>query len=118
MVMVVAHPVLVTSGGAGGLDPTDETLVDEDAERVVDRLPGDRADLVPHDLGQLFGGGVRAGADGLHDRQTLCGDLEPATSQLLLEALLLDRIMSEGLLLRGVGHDEQVKQTFWTQSRV
>jgi hypothetical protein len=38
MVVVVADPVLVASGRAGGLDAPDETLLGEDAEGVVHRL--------------------------------------------------------------------------------
>jgi len=112
--VVVTNAVLVTSRRAGGLDPTNKTLVSKGAERVIGCLPGDRADLVPNNFGQLFGGGMGVGGDGLHDRQTLGGDLETGTSQLLLEALLLDRIMSEGLLLKGISQDGQVKQEFWT----
>lgn len=106
MMVVVANAVFVSSRRAGGLNPTDQTLVGEDGDRVVDRLPGDRADLVSHDLGQLLGGGMGASGDGLHDRKTLCRDLKPATSELLLEASFLDQTTSEWLLLRYIGHGE------------
>ena len=49
MMVVVANTVLITSRRASGLNPTDETLVGEGAERVIDRLSGDRADLVAYD---------------------------------------------------------------------
>ena len=37
---------------------------------------------------------MRAVGYSLHDGQTLCRDLKPTSSELHLEALLLDRIMS------------------------
>ena len=45
VVVVVADPVLVASCRARRLDPADQVLVDQDAERVIDRLPRDRAEL-------------------------------------------------------------------------
>ena len=45
VVVVVADPVLVASCRASRLDPADQVLVDQDAERVIDRLPRDRAEL-------------------------------------------------------------------------
>ena len=38
MVVVVPHPILVAGRRTGGLDPTDQIMFEEDAERVVDRL--------------------------------------------------------------------------------
>jgi len=118
MVVVVTHAVLVTSNRASGLYPADETLVDEEAERVVYRLSRDGADLPPHGLGQLFGGGMGACGDSFHDGQTLGSDLEIATSQLLHDALLLDRIWPAGLLRQAVVHSAQVKHILLTKSRI
>ncbi len=73
--MVVTGAILVARGRTGRLDPTQEALVDEDAERVVHRLAGHspdaRADVVDHVVGR----GMWALGDGSHDRQPLRGDL-------------------------------------------
>ncbi len=59
--MVVAHAIFVPGRGSGGLDSADEALLDQDTERVVDRLPGDRPDERPNVVDQLIGRGVGPG---------------------------------------------------------
>src|SRR4051794_7479694 len=56
VVVVVVDPVLVAGRRPGRLDPADESLVGQRAQRVVDRLPGDRPDLGPHDPLDVVGG--------------------------------------------------------------
>jgi hypothetical protein len=45
MVVVVADPILVPCRRTGGLDPSDQPVLGQDAQRVVHRLPGDDADV-------------------------------------------------------------------------
>ena len=52
VVVIVAHSIFVAGSGSGRLDPADEVLVDEDAERVVDRLARDRPDDRPDVVGE------------------------------------------------------------------
>ena len=47
VMMIVAHSVLVPGRGSGRLNPADEALVGQDAERVVYRLARDRSDDRP-----------------------------------------------------------------------
>jgi hypothetical protein len=87
VVVVVADPVLVASGRAGGLDAPEQALVGQDAERVVHRLAGDRTDLGPHDLVDVVGGAVRSGGYGPQHGQTLRRDLESVPAQ---EGIVVD----------------------------
>ena len=48
VMVVVTDAVLIASCRAGGLDPANQVLVDQDAERVIDRLARDRAELGAH----------------------------------------------------------------------
>ena len=82
MMVIVANPIFVASRRTNRLNSPDETIVGESTESVVDRLAGDRADLVSHDLGQFFGRSVRPTGDGLHDGQALGRDLQPTAPQL------------------------------------
>ena len=58
VMVVVTDSILVAGRRSGRLDPADEVLVDQDAERVVHRLAGDRADDGADVVGQLVGRGV------------------------------------------------------------
>ena len=81
MVMIVANSILVKRRRSGGLDAPEQTLGDEHAERVVDRLEGDGADLGPDDLGRGFSGDVRLTTHRSHDGQPLGGDLDAALTK-------------------------------------
>ena len=59
MVVVVAHAGLVAGRRSGGLDAPEQARGDEDRERVVHRLSGDRTDLGPDDLVDVVRGAVR-----------------------------------------------------------
>ena len=83
MVMIVSNPVLVAGNRPCGLYPTQEVLLDEDPERVVHGLTGDRPDLVAHRVGQLFGGRMRVAIDGFHHGDPLSGHLKPMVAELL-----------------------------------
>lgn len=75
VVVVVADPVLEPGRGARRLDPADETGFGEGAEGVVDRLARNGPDGVAGVGGDLVGGGVGVGGNGLHDGDSLSGDL-------------------------------------------
>ncbi len=47
--MVVAYAILVERRGSKWVEPPKQTFSDENAERVVDRLLGNGADLGAHD---------------------------------------------------------------------
>ena len=81
VVVVIADPALVATRRARRLDPADQVLVDEDAERVIDRLPRDGAELGAHDVAQLVGCGMWVLRNGAHDRESLSGDLDAVLAQ-------------------------------------
>lgn len=86
VVMVVADSIFVPSNRPRGLDATDQALLDEDIEGVIDRLPRDRADLGAHGFGNVFGRGVRMCGNGLSDCKPLRGDMYAViTQQLFVE---------------------------------
>src|SRR6056297_2603674 len=85
VVMVVVGTVLVARHGPGGLDPSQEALVDEDCQRVVDRLSRDGADAGPDTIDDLVGGRVRAIGNDPHDREPLGRDLHTAPPEELLD---------------------------------
>jgi hypothetical protein len=58
MVVVVAHPILETSRGSGGLNATDKARADQNAQRVVHRLERDGPDLCPDSVANRVGGDV------------------------------------------------------------
>ena len=81
VMMIVSHSVLEPGRGSGWLDPADEVLVDQDAERVVYGLAGDRPDHRPDFVGQLVGRGVGARRHRPHDGQPLGGHLHAVLAQ-------------------------------------
>ena len=81
MVVVVADAILEASRRSGRLNAPDEALGDQDAERVVDRLQRDGADLGPDDLGHGVGRDVRLSRDRPQDGQSLGGDLNAALAK-------------------------------------
>ena len=76
--MVVADPIFEAGRRSGGLNAPDQSLGDEEAERVVDRLQRDGADLGPDGLGHGVGRDVGLTGDRAQDRQPLGGDLDTA----------------------------------------
>jgi len=81
MVVVVADATFEPRRGSRRLNPPDEPFRDEDAERVVHGLEGDRADLAPDDLGHGVGRDMRLTRDRPHHREPLRRDLNPALTQ-------------------------------------
>lgn len=81
MMMVVANSILVPRGRACGLNPTDDVVIGQDGQRIIDRLPGDRPDLVADLLGHLIRTDVRMGRHGAKNGEALCGDLDTMTSK-------------------------------------
>ncbi len=58
VVMVVAHAGLVAGGRPRWLDAAKDSLLRQQGENVVDRLSGNRPDLVPHHSDDLIGRSV------------------------------------------------------------
>jgi hypothetical protein len=78
MVMVVADPILETSRRSRWLDAANETLGDQDAERVIDSLERDRADSGPDDGGHRVRGDVGLRGNRPQYGQSLRGHLDAA----------------------------------------
>jgi hypothetical protein len=68
-------PTLVSNRAGDGLNLADETLGHQQAQRVVDRLPRNGADLGPDDPGDDLGARVRPGLHGAEDGDALGSDL-------------------------------------------
>ena len=81
MVMVVADAGLEAGGRAHRLDAAEQPLLGQQAEGVVDRLTGDRADLGPHHFGHAVGGDVGLAGDRTQDGQSLRRDLDAVLSE-------------------------------------
>ena len=81
VVVVVADPTLVATCRARRLDAANQVLVDQNAERVIDRLPRDGAELGAHDVAQLVGCGMWVLRNDAHDRESLSGDLDAVLAQ-------------------------------------
>ncbi len=76
VVMVITNAIFVEGDGARGLNATNETVVDKEVQRVVDRLPRDSADGRRDGPDDGVGGCVRHGRHGVKDRQALGGGRE------------------------------------------
>jgi len=99
MVMVVANSIFVPGHRTAWLDTPDEVLLDENAERVIDRLPRDRPDVGSDTFGDFFGGRMWVRGNGFQDRDPLSGDLDTVIAK-----LLIDRLRFGDLVLAGVVH--------------
>ena len=76
--MVVVDTIFEAGRGPDGLNPPEQADIDERAECVVDRLPGDCADLLPDVNGNSVGGGMWMTLHGPQDCEPLSGDLDAA----------------------------------------
>ena len=81
VVVVVIHPVLVTSRRARRLDPPDEAPVGQCAEGVVHRLARDGTDLGPHQILDLVRRAVRSAGHRTENGQTLRRHLNTMLTQ-------------------------------------
>lgn len=79
--VVVPDTILETRGRSGRLDPADQSFGDQQPERVVDRLKGNRADLGADRLGDAVGRDVRRARDRAEHGQPLSGDLDATLTQ-------------------------------------
>ena len=79
--MIVADAILEPRGRSGRLDAADQAFGDEQAERVVDRLQRNRANLGTHGVGDGIGRHMRRARDGPQDREPLRGDVETPLSK-------------------------------------
>ena len=71
VVMIVADAVFVARRGIRRLDAADDALVREDIQDIIDRLPGNRAQLATHALREVIRGGVGMAGDRAEDGQPL-----------------------------------------------
>lgn len=76
MMVVVADPVFEPGRRPGRLNPPDEVFGDQDAQRVVDRLKRDRADLSPDDLGYMVRSAVWLSCNRAKHREPLSRNLK------------------------------------------
>lgn len=81
MVMVVADTVLIQRRGAGWLNPSDQPLLGENSQRVVNGLFGNGANLGKHRFHNLIRPAVRIFGDRTQDGQPLGGDLNAVLSK-------------------------------------
>ena len=81
MVMVVADTVLEASRRSRRLNATNQTLRDEQGQRVVDRLQRDGADFRAHDVGHGIGGDVWLRRHRAEHSQSLRRDLNATLTE-------------------------------------
>ena len=81
VVMIVSDPVLVQRGRADRLNSTNETLVDQQAQGVVDRLARDRSDVGLGGFGHILCSAVGLVGDGSKNCEPLRGDVESVAFQ-------------------------------------
>src|SRR5581483_8346157 len=72
---------LVSRRRTRGLNPAQQSLVGEGGQGVVDRLPGDGADLAPDGLVDVVRRAVRPFRDGFQHRDALGRDLNAVAAQ-------------------------------------
>lgn len=76
MVVVVADAGLEAGGRTSRLDAPDDAFAHQDAERVVDRLQGNRANFRPDGFGHAIRGDMRVTRDRPQHGQPLGRDLK------------------------------------------
>ena len=81
MVMVVADAVLETCRRPGWFDPPQHATVHEHGQRVVDRLPGDRAELCPSQPHHVVRRRVRGRGDRAEHGDALRGHLQAVAAK-------------------------------------
>ena len=79
--VIVINAIFEERRGAGGLNATDETGRDEDAQGGINRLQRDRADLGPGCVSDDFRGGMGPPFDSSKYRQPLGRDLDPVLAK-------------------------------------
>ncbi len=83
--MVVTGAGFVASRRSGRLDAPEDVPVDQDGERVVDRLTRDCADARADAVDHVVGSGMGMLGDHAQDGQTLGGHLHAVLAEKLLE---------------------------------
>jgi hypothetical protein len=81
VVVVVIYPSLISSNGALRLNSADDAAITECVERVIHRLLGHRAKFALCAVHDLVGGGMGMGADCVHHRDALSGDVHPMRTE-------------------------------------
>lgn len=69
--MVVADPILIKSGRPGRLNAPNQSLFDQHAEGIINRLLRDRTDLGANLFGDYVHGAVRPARNSIQHGQTL-----------------------------------------------
>jgi hypothetical protein len=86
VVMVIAYSVFISGNGTGRLYATNETLFNEDAQRVVHGLARDRTNSRPHSLDQFVGRCMWVRRDSFTYCQSLRCDVYTTVAHLLLSS--------------------------------
>ena len=87
VVVVVVHPVLVASRRTDGLNPSENALIDQDAQCVVDGLARNRAEFELREFGHFVGRDVGADRHRPQHRDALGGCLKTVVAKLFGRAL-------------------------------
>ena len=74
VVVVVIDPILIAGRRSGGLDSTEDTLLGQDTEGIVDRLSRDDPDFGANALGNVIRGAMGPNGHRPQDSQSLGGD--------------------------------------------
>lgn len=78
---MIVDPIFVTSGRPGRLNPTDQVVLRQHMQGVVDGLTGDGTDLRANLLTDLVCHGVRRGLHRPVDGKPLCRHMKPRLPQ-------------------------------------
>ncbi len=118
VVVVVADAVFESRGRSNRLDATNEALVGQYPEGVVDRLLGNRANLFAHHHGHLVRCGVGVIRNCPHHCKALCGDLQTVLAQLIDGGDWHPRIVRQSLdtVQNQIGSDWRVGDCWASES--
>lgn len=97
MMVVVTDTIFVPSRRSCRLDSTDEVLVYQYAERVVDSLARNGAEVGSNIVGKFVGRGVSMRRKSSHDRKALGSDLHPVVTEQLLDSVSHGQIQTYNL---------------------
>ena len=73
--VIISNSIFIKCRGTGRLDAANDAQLGEQAQSIINRLPGDRADLSANSLSNNISGAVRLGCHRPNHRQSLGGNL-------------------------------------------